>query len=101
MNINSNTSSIYAHQGLLNSSAHNIANGSTDGFDRVNTTIVESGKDSVKAVSNKIETNNPYSSTDLTKEITDQIVSYHAVGANVVAIKAQNSLEDTILDMYA
>ena len=101
MNINGSTASIYAHQGLLNSSAHNIANSNTDGFDRVDTNIVENGKDSVKAVHNKTETNNPYSSTDLAKEITDQIVSYHAVGANVVAIKAQNSLEDTLLDMYA
>lgn len=101
MNINSSTSSIYAHQDLLSSSAHNIANSNTDGFDRVDTNIVENGKDSVKAVHSTVETNNPYSSTDLTKDITDQIISYHAVGANVVAIKAQNSLEETILDMYA
>ena len=101
MNINGNTSSIYAHQGLLDASANNIANSNTKNFERTQTTIVEDGKDNVKATYKKVENTNPYSNTDLTKEITDQIVSYHAVGANAVAIKTQNSTMDTILDMYA
>ncbi|MCK5111868.1 MAG: hypothetical protein KAQ94_10140 [Arcobacteraceae bacterium] len=101
MNISSNISSIYAHQDLLNASSNNIANSNTEGFERTRTTIEEQDKNSVKAVYEKIENNNPYSNTDLTKEITDQIVSYHAIGANAVAVKTQNSAADTILDMYA
>lgn len=101
MNINNSTSSIYAHQELLNSSAHNIANSNTDKFERIDTRINENGKDGVKAVSTKIENQNPYSNTDLVKEMTDQVISYHAVGANAVSIKTQNELEGTILDIKA
>lgn len=101
MNIDSNMSSIYAHQDLLNSSSHNIANSNTKNFERIQTAIEEQGKDSVKAVHEKIENPNPYSNTDLTKEITNQIISYHAVGANAVALKTKNSVEDTLLNLYA
>ncbi len=101
MTINSNVSSITAHQGLLNASANNIANSNTKGFERTQTTIEQSDNQNVKATFEKIENNNLYSNTDLTKEITDQIVSYHAVGANAVAIKTQNSVADTLLDIYA
>ncbi len=101
MNINSNISSIYAHQDLLNSSSNNIANSNTKDFQRTQTIIEEQDTNNVKAVFKEVENNNIYSNTDLTKEITDQIVSYHAVGANAVAIKTQNSVADTLLDIYA
>ncbi len=101
MNVDSSVSSIYAHQDLLNSSSHNIANSNTKNFERTQTTIEEQGKNGVKAVFEKVENNNPYSNTDLTKEITDQIISYHVIGANAVALKTQNSVEDTLLDIYA
>lgn len=101
MNINSSISSIYAHQDLLDASSHNLANSNTQNFERTDTTIEEGSQNSVKAVYEKVENNTPYSNTDLTKEVTDQIISYHAVGANAVAIKTQNSTEDTLLDMYA
>jgi flagellar hook protein FlgE len=101
MNINSSTSSIYAHQNLLNSSAHNIANSNTQNFERLDTKIVENSNNSVKAVSNKIENQNPYSNTDLVKEITDQIISYQAVGANAVSIQTQDQVSGTLLDIKA
>ncbi|MEA3499090.1 MAG: hypothetical protein U9R16_08525 [Campylobacterota bacterium] len=101
MNVGNNVSSIYAHEGLLNSSAHNIANSNTKNFERIDTTIEEQGIDSVKAVYEKVENSNPYSNTDLVKEVTDQIISYQAVGANVVAIKTKNETEDTLLNIYA
>lgn len=101
MNISNNLSSIVANQDLLNNSAHNIANANTNGFDRIDTRIVEQSKQSVQAVSETIENPNPYSGTDLTKEITDQILSYHAVGANVVALKTQDEVAGTVLDIKA
>ncbi len=101
MNISSSMSSIYAHQDLLSASSNNIANSNTKGFERTQTTIEEQDTNNVKAVFEKVENDNIYSNTDLTKEITDQIVSYHAVGANAVAIKTQNDVADTLLDIYA
>ncbi len=101
MNIDSSMSSIYAHKDLLDVSSHNIANSNTKGFERTQTTIIEQDKNSVKATFKKVENNNLYSNTDLAKEIAGQIISYHAVGANAVAIKTQNSVEDTLLDIYA
>lgn len=101
MNINSSVSSIYAHQDLLNSSAHNIANSNTEKFEREDTNIVEASNLSVRAVSDNIENNNIHSNTDLTKEITSQILSYQAVGANAVAIQTQNQVSGTILDIKA
>jgi flagellar hook protein FlgE len=94
-------SSISAHQDLLNASANNIANSNTKGFQRTQTTIEKQDINTVKAVFEKTENNNIYSNTDLTKEITGQIISYHAVGANAVAIKTQNDVTDTLLDIYA
>ena len=103
MNINNSMSSIYAHQDLLNSSAHNIANINTENFERSDTRIVEGANETVEATSVKIENdeNNPYSNTDLVKEFTDQILSYQAVGANAVSIETQNQVSGTLLDIKA
>lgn len=101
MNINSSISSISANQSLLNSSAHNIANSNTQGFARIETTIVENSKYNVKAIDEKTINENPYNNTDLTKEITNQILSYHAVDANSVALKTQDEVAGTILDIKA
>jgi flagellar hook protein FlgE len=101
MNINNSMSSIYAHQDLLDSSAHNIANSNTENFERIDTKIVEGSNDTVQSVSNKIENTNPHSNTDLVKEFTNQILSYQAVGANVVSIQTQNEVSGTLLDIKA
>ena len=92
MNISNNMSSIYAHQDLLNSSAHNIANSNTEKFERIDTKIVEGSNETVQAVSDKIENEYTQSNTDLVKEFTNQILSYQAVGANTVSIQTQNHL---------
>jgi len=102
MNIGNSTSSIYAHQDLLNSSAHNIANSNTENFERIETNIVEdSNKNNVTSVSEKIENDHIYSDTDLVKEMTNQIISYQAVGANAVSIQTQNEVSGTLLDIKA
>jgi flagellar basal-body rod protein FlgC len=101
MTIGSNISSIQANQELLNSSAHNIANANTKNFERIETNISENKVNQPEAINTNIENNNIYSNTDLTKEITNQIISYHAVGANAVALKTQDELEGTILNIKA
>ena len=52
-------------------------------------------------VTDKIESTNPYSNTDLAKEMTDQIISYQAVGANAVSIQTQDEVSGTLLDIKA
>ena len=101
MNVSNSTSSINAHQELLNSSAHNIANSITKGFERLDTEIVEASNNSVTTVTDKIESTNPYSNTDLAKEMTGQIISYQAVGANAVSIQTQDEVSGTLLDIKA
>jgi flagellar hook protein FlgE len=101
MNVSSSTSSIYAHQNLLDSSAHNTANSNTENFERTDTRVVENGTNGVKTVSTQEENNTPYSNTDLVKEMTDQIVSYNVVGANAISIQTQNDVSGTLLDIKA
>ena len=101
MTINSNISSIYANQDLLNNSAHNIANITTKEFGRVETNIIENALNNPKAATNKTQNDTPYSNTNLTKEITNQIISYSAIGANAVALRTQDEVQGTLLDIYA
>lgn len=101
MTISSNISSINAHQDLLDSSSHNIANSNTKGFERTQTTIVEDNLQQPQAQFEQETNTSPYSNTDLVKEVTDQIISYHMVGANSVAIKTKDETQDTLLDIYA
>lgn len=101
MNVNSSTSSIYSHQNLLNSSAHNIANSNTENFERTSTKMMEDGLNTVAPVSNQIENNYTQSNTDLAKEMTNQIISYNVVGANVVSLQTQDEVNGTLLDIKA
>ena len=101
MTIGVNISSIYANQDLLNSSAHNIANSITQGFGRIETNITQNGANTPEAINTKTQNDSQYSNTDLTKEITNQILSYAAVGANAVALQTQNEVDGTLLDIYA
>ncbi len=102
MSISSNVSSIQAHQTLMNSNANNIANVNTDGFVPTNGTTIESAPNSVQAnLSQATDTGSAQSQSDLSKELTDQIVIEDALGANVAAIKTQDQMFGTLLDIKA
>ena len=101
MNIGNNVSSIAAHEGLANASAHNIANSNTQGFERLKTNINENAIGGAEASYQKVPNDTPYSNTDLTKEITNQMLAGYAVGANGAAIKTQDEITGTLLDIYA
>ena len=101
MNIQNNVSSIYAHQTMLNSSANNVANANTDGFRPSGTTMNENGG-SVKASLRQADsTNSSKSQTDLAKEFPDQIVAQDAASVNVSAIKTQDEMLGTLIDLKA
>ncbi len=101
MTISSNIASIQAHQTLLNNSAHNIANVNTDGFIPTQTTLHDTGN-SVTASSAKVTDNgSPRSQTILAKEIPEQIIAQDGVALNVTAIKTQDEMLGTLLNIKA
>ena len=102
MNISNNVSSIQAHQGMLNTTANNVANVNTDKFVPSDTRITNSSDASVTAYNVKADdTGSSRSQTDLAKEIPDQIIAQDAVGVNVAAIKTQDQMFGTLLDIKA
>lgn len=100
--ISSNVSSIMSNQTYMNNNAHNVANVNTDKFVPQSTTIQESSKNSTQAVTSRAADNkSEKSQTNLTKEITDQITIEKVTEANVVAIRAQNNMMGSLLDIKA
>jgi len=101
MNISNNVSSINAHQTMLNTTANNIANVNSDGFIPKDTRITnENG--SVRT--NITETDNngsKRSQTDLAKEIPDEIIAQDATAINLTAIKTQDEMVGSLLDINA
>lgn len=101
MNISANLSSINAHQTLLNDSAYNVANVNTDRFVPTDTTIKDNGN-GVSASSSKASDNgSEKSQTNLTKEIPNQMIAQEGVSVNVTAIKTQDEMLGTLLDLKA
>ena len=102
MNVSNNISSIGAHQTMLNASANNVANVNTDGFIPNDTRVTNSSNSSVTAYNVKADDNgSTKSQTDLAKEIPDQIIAQDATGVNVAAIKTQDQMFGTLLDIKA
>ncbi len=101
MNISSNIASIQAHQTLLNNSAYNVANVNTDGFVPTQTTLSDTGS-GVSASSTKATDNgSSRSQTDLAKELPDQMIAQDGVAVNVTAIRTQDEMLGTLLDIKA
>jgi len=101
MNISNNVSSIQAHQTFLNTNANNIANVNSDGFIPSDTKLKDN-KSSVTANTVKADNSgSTQSQTSLAKEIPDQISIQAGVSANVEAIKTQNDILGSLLDIKA
>ncbi len=101
MNTSTNISSIQSHQTMMNINANNIANVNSDGFVPSSTKMSSNGN-SVSANSRMADDNGSLKSqTDLTKEIPDQIVVQKATAVNISAIKTQNEMFGSLLDIKA
>lgn len=99
MNISNNISSIQSHQTMMNVNANNVANVNTDGFVPSGTKM-SSGQGSVTANTRQADDNgSPKSQTDLSKEIPNQIVAQRVTEANVSAIKTQDEMLGSLIDM--
>jgi len=103
MNISANVSSINAHKTMLNSSGHNVANVNTDGFVPNSTTIVNKGSDSSVDANLRKSDDTGYSKsqTDLAKEFPDQIIAQDVTAVNVTAVKTQDEMFGSLLDIKA
>jgi len=101
LSISTNLSSLQANQVFMNTNANNIANVNTDGFIPTDTRIIEN-QNSVDATTRLADNNgSSKSQTDLTKELTDQVIISGVEEANVTAIKTQDEMFGTLLDIKA
>ena len=101
MNISNNISSIQAHQTMMNTNANNVANVNTDGFIPSDVRMSDDGGSVTPNISMADDTGSTKSQTDLAKELPDQIIAEDAVAVNVVAIKAQDDVLGSLLDIKA
>ena len=101
MNISNNISSIQAHTTMLNTTANNVVNVSTDGFVPSDTRMFSSDNSVVAKNVKADDTGSLKSQTDLAKEIPDQIIAQNATGVNVAAIKTQDEMFGSLLDIKA
>ncbi len=98
--ISSSVSSIQANRSYMNANAVNVANVSSDGFAPTRTTMQESSKGGVRATFSQESIDSASKNqTDLSKELTDQISIEKSVGANVSAIKTQDDMFGSLLDI--
>jgi flagellar hook protein FlgE len=98
--ISSNVSSLMSNQTWMNNSAANVANVNTDGYVPRDTTISETQNGGTKANTTlSTSTGSEKSQTDLTKEITDQITIEKTAASNVQAIRTQNEMLGSLLDI--
>ena len=100
--IGSNVSSILSHQTFMDNNAHNVANVNTDGFIPQNTTIHENGDQATRAIMSKsTDSGIKTSQTNLTKEIVDQMTIQNVTEADVAAIRTQDEMLGSLLDIKA
>ena len=99
MNISNNISSIQAHQTMMNTNANNIANVNTDGFIPSDVRMSDDGDSVTPNIRMADDTGSTKSQTDLAKELPDQIIAQDAPAVNVVAIKAEDDMLGSLLDI--
>jgi len=86
-----NISALQAHQQLMDINANNVANINTENFEATNANIV----DKLDISTSKSENN------DLSSQLTDQIVIQDGFKAQIPAIKTEDEMLSTLLDIKA
>jgi len=90
--INTNINAIQAYRILTDINANNVANVNTENFKAVDARIVDKLD---------ISTHTSKYGTNLNKELTDQIVIENGFKAQIPAIKTQDEMTKTLLDIKA
>jgi len=98
MNISNNVASITANQTVLNTTANNIANVNTDKYVPKDTIVTNDLSTNTRLADN---TGNKMSQTNLSKEIPDMIVEEKVNAVNINAIKTQDEMFGSLLDIKA
>jgi len=101
MQISNNIASLQANQTFLNTSANNVANVNTEGFVPQDTKITNEANTPSTNTRTADNNGSQKSQTDLAKEIPDQIIAGGVAEANVSAIKTQDEMFGTLLDIKA
>lgn len=89
-----NINSMNAYNDWLSNNSSNIANVNTHDYKAIDTNIINIGAD-INTVSIKSNTG-----TDLTKEITDQISIVNGFKADVAAVKTQDQMIGSLLNIF-
>ncbi len=100
--ISSNLSSIMANNSYMNATAANVANVSSDGFAPVKTTLNEGSNGGVRATFSQQSIDaSMKSQTNLATELSNQIGIEASVSSNVTAIKTEDEMFGSLLDIKA
>lgn len=91
--ISSNVSSMMAHTQWMNANSSNVANVNTKDY-KAFSTVLENESNAVDASSSKGSFG-----TDIAKEMTDQVVLTKGFEANSVAIKSEDEMLGSLLDI--
>jgi len=87
---------------MMNVNANNVANVNSDGFVPRDARMTANEGGSVKASIRMADDNGSNKSqTDLAKEIPDQMIAQNATAVNVTAIRAQDEMLGSLLDIKA
>ena len=101
MSISANISSMQSYQTMMSTNANNIANANSDGFVPSDTRM-SNNENSVTANTRLADDNGSLKSqTNLAKELPDQITAQNATAMNISAIKTQDEMLGTLLDLKA
>lgn len=88
--ISGNISGMTAHQNWMGANAHNVANSNTENFE-ASRTVISGGPEAFQTPSG--------GPTDLSKALPELIVIAGGFSAQVAALKSQDAMLGTLLDM--
>ena len=98
--ISSNISTLMSNQTYMNNNANNVANVNSDGYVPRNTTISETQNGATKANTSMATSNgSEKSQTNLSKELTDQVAIEKVAQSNLQAIRTQDEMLGSLLDI--
>lgn len=101
MNVSNNISSLQAHQTMMNSSANNVANVNSEKYVPTDVRMQSSENSVTPNVRRADDNGSANSQSDLSKELTDQIVVEDVTAANVATIRTQDEMLGSLLDTKA
>ena len=101
LNFSANVSSLMAHQDFANANANNVANVNTDGFVPTRTTLSNSTGGVTANFQAATDNGSSLSQTDLSRELTDQVIVQNGHEVQGTAIRTQDEMFGSLLDILA